>query len=167
MNLTDIQKFLLGIIYDITFTLIVYFWFILYSFGLVKTSPLFAFMVSIIQNVYILISLTINKKININNISRYLIILIILKVLPIIGFIISNNFKITLIDVFYTFYLYIIYIVIIIIFVEVFKAKYNVSNILYNDLTGERYNHEYSTKIYDKVIDYSMKTYNEIITKIV
>lgn len=167
MNLTDIQKFLLTIIYDITFTLIVYFWFILYGFGLVKTSPLFAFLVSFMQNLYILISLSINKKINLSNITRYLIVLIVLKVMPIIGFIISNNFIITLSDVFYTFYVYVIYIVIIIILVEVFKAKYNVSNILYNDLTGERYQKEYSTKIYDGVVEYSKQKYDEIIKKIV
>jgi len=167
MNLTDIQKFILTIIYDITFTLIVYFWFILYGFGLVKTSPLFAFLVSFMQNLYILISLSINKKINLSNITRYLIVLIVLKVMPIIGFIISNNFIITLSDVFYTFYVYVIYIVIIIILVEVFKAKYNVSNILYNDLTGERYQKEYSTKIYDGVVEYSKQKYDEIIKKIV
>jgi len=167
MNLTDIQKFILTIIYDITFTLIVYFWFILYGFGLVKTSPLFAFLVSFMQNLYILISLSINKKINLSNIIRYLIVLIVLKVMPIISFIISNNFIISLNDVFYTFYVYVIYIVIIIILVEVFKAKYNVSNILYNDLTGERYQKEYSTKIYDGVVEYSKQKYDEIIKKIV
>lgn len=167
MNLTDIQKFILTIIYDITFTLIVYFWFILYGFGLVKTSPLFAFLVSFMQNLYILISLSINKKINLSNIIRYLIVLIVLKVMPIIGFIISNNFIITLSDVFYTFYVYVIYIVVIIILVEVFKAKFNVSNILYNDLTGERYQKEYSTKIYDGVVEYSKQKYDEIIKKIV
>jgi hypothetical protein len=167
MILTDIQKFIFAIIYDITFTLIIYGWFILYGFGLVKSSPLFAFIVSLSQNIYILISLAINKKININNIFRYLMILVILKVMPILGFIVTNNFKITFTDVFYSFYLYIIYIVIIIILVEVFKAKYNVSNILYNDLTGERYQHEYSTKIFDAVMDYSKNKYDEIIKKIV
>ena len=61
MNLTDVQKFLFAIIYDITFTLIVYFWGILYAFGIVKSSPLFAFLVSLIQNIYIIITLSINK----------------------------------------------------------------------------------------------------------
>ena len=161
-NFFDINnlKVLLILLNDISFSLILYIWFILYKFGVITSiSPFFGLLVGLIQNIITISYLFKNGSISKDNIIRYLFILLILKIIPLLTFL-PDNLKITYKDIIYTVYLYVIYIAVLLIIKEIFDIKkLNINHTLKDDLTGERYKDEYSTKIYDF-------TYEKIISKI-
>lgn len=148
------------IISELAFSFIIFIWFFLYKFGIIKkASPLFAIIISLIQNIIIIITLFKNNKISKDNIIRYFYILIIIKILPLLSFY-PNLFNIRLVDIFITIYLYLIYIIIIISIIEIFNIKINLKKIIENDFFGNTYEKQHTTRIYDM-------TYNEIISKII
>lgn len=152
------NKVLLFLINDISFSLILYIWFIFYKFGIITSvSPFFGLIIGLVQNLFTLAYL-LNNGISKNNIIRYLFILLILKVIPLLTFV-PDNLKISLKDIIYTIYLYIMYVAILLIFKEIFDFKINLNHIILDDVTGERYKDEYSTKLYDF-------TYEKLISKI-
>jgi hypothetical protein len=154
--LTDI---ILVIITEITFSIIVFLWFAFYKFGLIKISPLFALLISFIQNIIILIILAKKNKINRKNIIRLVVGLLLLKVLPLLTFF-PNYLNFGFKEIFATIYLYIIYIIIVIAIIEIFKIKINLRKIIEDDFYGENYEKQHSIRIYDL-------TYNELISKII
>ncbi len=154
----EIKQLLLLLISEIAFSSFIFIWYILYRIGFIKSSPLFALLITLIQNIIILILLYKNKKINKKNILRYLFILFILKILPLIYFF-PNYLDFTLKDVFFLIYLYAIYIIIVILVVEVFNIDFKIEKIIYNDTIGDSYEKTATTRIYDF-------TYDQIINKI-
>ena len=146
------------IINQLTFSFIIFGWYILYRLGLVTTSPLFALLVTFIQYIIIFFILIKRNKIHKNNIIRILFVLFILKIIPLITFF-PYYLNFTLADIFATAYLYLIYIIIAIAFVEIFNLDINIGKLIKDDITGDNYEKSYSTKIYDF-------TYDEIIAKI-
>lgn len=154
----EIKQLLLLLISEIAFSSFIFIWYILYINGFIKSSPLFALLITLIQNIIILILLYKNKKINKKNILRYLFILFILKILPLIYFF-PNYLDFTLKDVFFLIYLYAIYIIIVILIVEIFNIDLKIEKIIYNDTIGDSYEKAHTTRIYDF-------TYDQIINKI-
>ncbi len=154
--LTDI---LLIIITEITFSIIVFLWFTFYKFGLIKINPLFALLISFIQNIIIIIILAKKHKINRTNILRLSIGLIIFKVLPLLTFF-PNYLNFGFKEIFATIYLYIIYIILVIVIMEIFKIKINLRKIIEDDFYGENYEKQQGIRIVDL-------TYNELISKII
>jgi hypothetical protein len=147
------------IISELAFSFIIFIWFFLYKIGIIKkASPLFAIIISLIQNIIIIITLFKNNKISKDNIIRYFYILIIIKILPLLTFY-PNLLNIRLVDIFITIYLYLIYIIIIISIIEIFNIKINLKKIIENDFFGNTYEKQHTTRIYDM-------TYNEIISKL-
>jgi len=150
-KITDIAK--LYFASDITFSIIIFLWYILYKYEIFTYfSPLFALILTLIQNLFILVFLFYKKKININDSFKYLIILIILKIIPILSFY-PKNFKIHLKDIFFILYLYAFYIIILIILVYIFDFDYNIKKIIYSDLSGENYDKTPQNHIYDITYD--------------
>lgn len=147
------------ILTEITFSIIVFLWFIFYKLGLIKINPLFALLISVIQNIIILIILAKKNKIHKTNISRLIIGLIFFKVLPLLTFF-PNYLNFTLKEIFATIYLYIIYIILVIVIVEIFKIKINLRKIIEDDFYGENYEKQHGIRIVDL-------TYNELISKII
>jgi len=154
--LTDV---IFVILTEITFSIIVFLWYIFYKLGLIKINPLFALLISFIQNIIIIIILAKKNKIHKTNILRLSIGLIIFKVLPLLTFF-PNYLNFTLKEIFATIYLYIIYIILVIVIVEIFKIKINLRKIIEDDFYGENYEKQHGIRIYDL-------TYNEIISKII
>lgn len=146
------------IINQLTFSFIIFGWYILYRLGLVTTSPLFALLITFIQYIIIFALLIKRNKIHKNNIIRIIFILFILKVIPLITFF-PYYLNFTLADIFTTAYLYIIYIIIDIAFIEIFHLDINLGKMIMDDISGDNYEKSYSSRIYDY-------TYNEIIAKI-
>ena len=96
-NFFDINnlKVLLILLNDISFSLILYIWFILYKFGVITSiSPFFGLLVGLIQNIITISYLFKNGSISKDNIIRYLFILLILKIIPLLTFL-PDNLKIT------------------------------------------------------------------------
>ena len=147
------------ILTEITFSIIVFLWYIFYKFGLVKINPLFALLISFIQNIIIIIILAKKNKIHKTNILRLAFGLIIFKVLPLLSFH-PNYLNFTLKEIFATIYLYIIYIILVIIIIEIFKIKINLRKIIEDDFYGENYEKQHGVRIIDL-------TYNELISKII
>jgi hypothetical protein len=154
--LTDI---LLLIITEITFSIIVFLWFTFYKLGLIKINPLFALLISFIQNIIIIIILAKKDKINRTNILRLSIGLIIFKVLPLLTFF-PNYLNFGFKEIFATIYLYIIYVILVIVIMEIFKIKINLRKIIEDDFYGENYEKQQGIRIVDL-------TYNELISKII
>lgn len=156
MNINETAFFIIN---ELTFSFIIFGWYILYKIGLITTiSPLFALLVTFFQYVIIFSLLIKRNKINKNNIIRILFVLFILKVIPLITFF-PYYLNFTLADIFATAYLYLIYIIIAIAFIEIFHLDINIGNLIKDDITGDSYEKSYSTKISDF-------TYDEIISKI-
>lgn len=156
MNINETAFFIIN---ELTFSFIIFGWYILYKIGLITTiSPLFALLVTFFQYVIIFSLLIKRNKINKNNIIRILFVLFILKVIPLITFF-PYYLNFTLADIFATAYLYLIYIIIAISFIEIFHLDINIGNLIKDDITGDSYEKSYSTKISDF-------TYDEIISKI-
>lgn len=148
------------IISEIAFSFVIFIWFSLYQYGIIKkSSPLFALLITFIQNIIILIILIKKNKINKTNIIRYTFILVFIKIIPLLYFF-PNYLNFTIKDVFITIYLYLIYIILLIAIVEIFKIKLNIKKLVENEIFGENYEKAHTTRIYDY-------TYNEIISKII
>ena len=154
--LTDV---IFVILTEITFSITIFLWFSFYKLGLIKISPLFALLISVIQNIIILIILAKKNKIHKTNILRLAIGLIFFKVLPLLTFF-PNYLNFGFKEIFATIYLYIIYIILIIVIVEIFKIKINLRKIIEDDFYGENYEKQQGVRIFDL-------TYNELISKIV
>ena len=148
------------IISEIAFSFVIFIWFSLYQYGIIKkSSPLFALLITFIQNIIILIILIKKNKINKTNIIRYTFILVFIKIIPLLYFF-PNYLNFTIKDVFITIYLYLIYIILIIAIIEFFNIKIDLGKLINDDFTGENYEKGYTFKIYDM-------TYNELISKII
>lgn len=154
----NINETVFLIINQLTFSFIIFGWYILYRLGLVTTSPLFALLITFIQYIIIFSFLIKRNKIHKNNIIRIVFILFILKVIPLITFF-PYYLNFTLADIFATAYLYLIYLIIDIAFIEIFHLDINIGKIIRNDISGDNYDKSYSSRIYDY-------TYDEIIAKI-
>jgi hypothetical protein len=155
----NINETVFLVINQLTFSFIIFGWYILYRIGLITSvSPLFALLVTFIQYIIIFILLIKKNKIHKNNILRILFVLFILKIIPLITFF-PYYLNFTLADIFATAYLYLIYIIIAIAFIEIFNLDINIGTLIKDDITGDNYEKSYSSRIYDF-------TYNEIIEKI-
>lgn len=154
-----IKEILLLIINEIAFSTLIFIWYVLYRFGVIATSPLFALLITLIQNLVILTILIKKKQINRTNILRFAFILFILKVLPLLYFF-PNYLDFTIKDVFILIYMYLIYIIAIIIIIEIFDIDIKIDKIVYNDTIGDSYEKAHTTRIFDF-------TYDEIIRKII
>jgi hypothetical protein len=156
MNINETAFFIIN---QLTFSFIIFSWYILYRIGFITSvSPLFALLVTFIQYIIIFFILIKRNKIHKNNIIRILFVLFILKIIPLITFF-PYYLNFTLADIFATAYLYLIYIIIAIAFIEIFNLDINIGKLIKDDITGDNYEKSYSTKIYDF-------TYDEIIAKI-
>jgi len=153
-----IKDILLLLINELAFSTIIFIWYILYRFGIILANPLFALLITFIQNIIILIILIKKKQINRENILRFSFILFIFKILPLLYFF-PNYLNFTLTDVFILIYIYLFYIIAIIIIIEIFDIDIKINKFLYDDTIGDRYEKSYSTHIFDY-------TYDEIIKKI-
>lgn len=156
--MNGIKETLFLIISDFAFSSIIFIWYILYKLGLNVTNPLFALLITFIQNIIVLSILLKKKKITKDNALRYGFILFILKILPLLSFF-PNYLNFTLKDIIITVYVYIIYMLLIIIIIEIFGIDIDFTKIMTDDFFGENYEKTFTTKIYDY-------TYNEIISKI-
>lgn len=141
---------------DLTFALIIFLWYLIYKFGYLQDySPLLALILSVIQNIIILIIMIV-KKTSFGKIFKYIVLSIIIKVIAVLSFF-PNNFIISFKDFFVIIYLYIIYIVIVILVTEIFKVNYNIETLIYDDLTGVNSEKtpyaQVSSLTYDNIID--------------
>ena len=157
MNI-GVKEVFLFLINEVAFSSLIFIWYILYRIGIIGASPLFALLITLIQNIIVIIILIKKNKITKNNLLRFSFILFILKIIPLIYFF-PNYLDFTLKDVFLLIYLYIIYIIIAIIIIDVFNIDVKIENIIYNDTIGDSYEKTATTRIYDF-------TYKEIIQKI-
>lgn len=146
---------------DISFNIIIYIWYILYSYEFIKSpNPFFALSISLIQNILIFIYL-LNKKNSYDDLIKYTILLIILKIMPLISLYLNDNITINYFDVYITVYLYIIYIFIcIIIYNILLHNNINVVKIIFDDFKP----HDYKENIMDVIYD---KSYNDVIKQII
>jgi hypothetical protein len=141
---------------DLTFSIIVFIWYILFQLGIYKSySPLFALIITFIQNMIILALLFYNKKINVSNIIRYLTVLVVIKVLPILSF--YPEFKVTFGDVIFTFLLYVIYIIIMFIILKLYNPDYNITKKIMEDITGKSLKDDVIYYTYDYTYDNYIK----------
>jgi hypothetical protein len=147
------------IINDIAFNLIIYIWYLLYSFGIITfANPFFALSITLIQNIIAYMYL-LKKGLSKDNLIKYSILLIILKVIPLIS--LRNDIHINYIDVYITIYLYIIYILFVIIINDILmKKNINVFEIVKRDFYNERYDDKNINKLYDVI-------YYDIVNKII
>lgn len=156
MNINETAFFIIN---QLTFSFIIFSWYILYRIGFITSvSPLFALLVTFIQYIIIFFILIKRNKIHKNNIIRILFVLFILKIIPLITFF-PYYLNFTLADIFATAYLHLIYIIIAIAFIEIFNLDINIGKLIKDDITGDNYEKSYSSRIYDY-------TYDEIIAKI-
>ena len=156
LKLNEITILLLN---DITFSIIIFFWFLFYKIGIIKYSPILALIITFIQNFIIIALLIYNKKITNENIIKYFFLLIIIKLLPILSFY-PNGIIINITDIFIIIYIYFIYIFLLLILMKIFNIEYNIKDIVYNDINNVNYDNTIQNKLYDF-------TYDELIKKII
>lgn len=150
IKITNFHLYLAG---DITFSLIIFIWYLLYIFEIFTYfSPFFALVLTLIQNIILLIYLLIKTKININNFFKYLIILIILKIISIMSFY-PKKAVIHLRDIFFILYLYAFYIIFLLILIKLFNFEYDIKKMINADFSGENYDKSPQTNIYDLTYD--------------
>jgi len=148
-NEIKIHKTNFVILSDLTFSLIIFIWYILYKIGLFTFfSPLLGLIITFIQNMLLLAYFIYKKKINSSNAAKYLLIMFIFKLLPIISFY-PDLFIIRLKDFFAILYLYAIYIIFIIILINFFNYNYKVDKVIYNDISGENIENSATYKLYN------------------
>jgi hypothetical protein len=158
LNLTNVGIIIFN---DFTFNIIILIWYMLYSYEII-TSPnvFFAIIISLIQNIIIFIYL-ISKKLTTDNIIKYFIILIILKIFPIISLYQNNKINITYFDIYITCYLYLIYILIFFVIYDIILEKNaSLTTIITKDFTIYDNEKNLMSSIYDT-------TYNDIIKRII
>jgi hypothetical protein len=155
-TLTRIRILLLN---EFAFNIIIYIWYILFSLGIITTpNPFFGLILSLIQNVILLIYLLI-KGLSYDDLLKYTIVLIVFKLFPIYSM--RNNMSVSYFDVYASIYLYIIYIFIILVVINVFLHKnYDIMNILQRDITNNKYDKSILSNAYDTV-------YNDMILRII
>ena len=154
-TLTKIRILLIN---EFAFNFIIYIWYILFILGVIKTpNPFFALVLSLLQNVILLIYLYINGLSN-SQLLKYTVVLIVFKLFPIYSM--RNNMTVSFFDVYSGIYLYIIYIFILLVVINVFLHKnYDIMNILQRDITNNKYDTSMSSNVYDTV-------YHDIILRI-
>ena len=141
------------ILSDITFSIVIFIWYLLYNYKIFTYfSPFFALIVTLIQNIIIIVFLIYKNELNIPDLFKYIVVLIILKVIPILSFY-PNKFVIHLRDVFFILYLYAFYIFILIILDYIFEFKYDLKKTIKSDLKGENYDKTPQYKLYDMTYD--------------
>jgi hypothetical protein len=141
------------ILSDITFSIVIFIWYLLYTFKIFTYfSPFFALILTLFQNIIIIFFLIYKKQLNIADLFKYIIILIILKVIPILSFY-PNKFIIHFRDVFFILYLYAFYIIILIILDYIFDFNYDLKKTIMSDLHGDNYNKTPQYKIFDLTYD--------------
>ena len=154
-TLTKIRILLIN---EFAFNFIIYIWYILFILGVIKTpNPFFALVLSLLQNVILLIYLYMNGLSN-AELLKYTVVLIVFKLFPIYSM--RNNMTVSYFDVYSGIYLYIIYIFILLVIINVFLHKnYDIMNILQRDITNNKYDTGMSSNVYDTV-------YHDIILRI-
>lgn len=155
----SISKIGFIILNEIAFNVIIYIWYLLYSFGIITgPNPYFALVITFIQSLISFTYLLING-ISQSNLIKYFIVLIIFKLLPIISM--RNDIRVNYLDVYTCVYLYIIYIFILLVFVNLlFKQNIDVPDIITHDITNDKYANSINSHIYDTV-------YNDMILRII
>ena len=155
-TLTRIQLLLFN---EFAFNVIIYIWYLLFKLEIITTAnPFFALVLSLIQNIILLIYLLITG-LSYSDLLKYTIILIVFKLFPIYSM--RNNMTVSYFDVYTSIYLYIIYIFIILVIINIFLHKnYDIMKIMKRDITNDKYNKSASGDVYDTV-------YNDIILRII
>lgn len=157
ITLTNLQMLLLN---DISFSVIIYIWYILFAYNVISgPNPFFALSITLLQNIILFIYL-LNKKNTLNDLIKYTILLIILKLLPLILLYVYDKISISYFDVYSTIYLYILYIFAIILIYNIFLHK----NIDVIKTMNDEVKKDYKENIMDVVYD---KSYNEVIKQII
>jgi ABC-type transport system involved in cytochrome bd biosynthesis fused ATPase/permease subunit len=157
LTLSKIQMILIN---DISFGFIIYIWYLIFmNNGISAPNPFFALSISLLQNMVIFIYL-LQIGHTIDNLIKYTILLIILKIIPLITLYVYDKVGINYFDVYSTFYLYIIYIFVIIIIHNIFlKNNKDITKTLNNEIRTE-----YKENVLDTVYD---KSYNDVIKQII
>jgi hypothetical protein len=157
ITLSAIQTILFN---DISFSIVIYIWYLIFiNNGISAPNPFFAIILTLIQNIIIFIYL-IKKKYTIDNLIKYTILLIILKIMPLISLYIDNKNTINYFDIYSTVYLYILYIFIMIIIHNILlKDDKNIITTINDDIKRE-----YKENIMDTVYN---KSYNDVIKQII
>jgi hypothetical protein len=157
LTLSKIQMILIN---DISFGVIIYIWYMIFmNNGISAPNPFFALSISLLQNMVIFIYL-LQTGHTIDNLIKYTILLIILKIIPLITLYVYDKVGINYFDVYSTFYLYIIYIFVIIIIHNIFlKNNKDITKTLNNEIRTE-----YKENVLDTVYD---KSYNDVIKQII
>jgi len=146
------EDFNIFIVNDLTFSIIVFIWYILYQLGIYTyNSPLFALIITLLQNIIIISLLFYNKKINFSNILKYFIVLFVVKVIPIYSFYANSNLNIYITDIIFTFILYFIYLIFILIIIKIYYPKYDIKKKIIEDITGKSYKDEILYNTYDYI----------------
>lgn len=108
-------KFLIIFINDLLLYIIFFIWYLLFQFNVITSpNPLFAYIITLIYNIFILIYM-IYKKISIDKVILYLFIIFILRILPIYYMITYYKLKIDLVSIYITFMILLVYFLILII----------------------------------------------------
>jgi len=150
IKITELHLYLAS---DITFSLIIFIWYLLYKFEVFTYfSPFFALVLTLIQNLILLTYLLIKRKINFQNTFKYIIVLVVLKIIPILSFY-PKKAVVHLRDVFFILYLYAFYIIFLLILVKIFNYEYDIRKMIKADLSGENYDKTPQNKIYDLTYD--------------
>lgn len=157
LTLSKIQMILIN---DISFGVIIYIWYLIFmNNGISAPNPFFALSISLLQNMVIFIYL-LQTGHTIDNLIKYTILLIILKIIPLITLYVYDKVGINYFDVYSTFYLYILYIFVIIIIHNIFlKNNKDITKTLNNEIRTE-----YKENVLDTVYD---KSYNDVIKQII
>jgi hypothetical protein len=157
LTLSKIQMILIN---DISFGVIIYIWYLIFmNNGISAPNPFFALSISLLQNMVIFIYL-LQIGHTIDNLIKYTILLIILKIIPLITLYVYDKVGINYFDVYSTFYLYIIYIFVIIIIHNIFLKNNKDITKTFNDEIRT----EYKENVLDTVYD---KSYNDVIKQII
>lgn len=154
-----LSKLKLLILNEFAFNIVIYIWYMLYKFDIITgANPFFALVLSLFQNILLLIYLLING-LSQNDMIKYLIVLVIFKIFPIYSM--RNDMNISFFDVYACIYLYIIYIFLLLVILNVFlKKNIDIINIFTKDITNEKYNKSFTSNAYDTV-------YNDMILRII
>jgi hypothetical protein len=153
------------LINDITFNLIIYIWYLIFIFnGITTVNPFFALITSFIFNIGVFMYM-IYKKTSKENIIKYFILLIVLKIFPLISLYVNDKIYINYIDVYSTAYLYLIYILVFFIIYDVILKKNSnvISDVIYKDLKTDIQT-ENDKSLISSIYD---TTYNDIIKQII
>ena len=157
ITLSAIQSILFN---DISFSIIIYIWYLIYiNNGISAPNPFFALSISLLQNIIVFLYL-IKKKYTKDNLIKYTILLLILKIMPLISLYIYDKININYFDIYSTVYLYMIYIFIIILIHNLLlKDDKTILTRINDDIKTE-----YKENILDTVYD---KSYNDVIKQII